>query len=76
MAVPALISGIDEFSDADPETVHARFEACKTSIDSSMAQLAAEQAKLDDTFAATLNLTKGLQEQVRRSTAKVVRDAS
>lgn len=74
MAVPALISGVDD--SPDPETVRARYEASKASIDSSLAQLAAEQVKMDKEFDKTLSLTRGLQEQVRKNTAKVARDAS
>ena len=74
VAVPVLISGVDDTP--DPETVHERYAACKTSIDSSLAQLAAEQVKLDDAFDKTLSLTRGLQEQARKNTAKVARDAS
>lgn len=53
-----------------------KYEACKTSIDAGLAQMAAEQAKMDEAFQATVHLTKGLQEKADKSTAKVIRDAS
>lgn len=73
--VPEALPLICAPDEADPTTVHARFEAHKTAMDSTMASVAAEQVKLDEEFYKTVQLTRQLQENAKK-TAKVVRHAS
>lgn len=79
-AAPAQTSTVDSFSSVEKAAaVSSQYEDCKTSIDTSLAQLAAEQAKLDDAFLTSVRLTRGLQEQSKRHSerlGKSVRDAS
>lgn len=76
MAVPSPISVVEDYPEADEDSVQLRYEQCKTSIDATLARVAAEQVKLDEAFEETVNLTKRLKEKANKTTAKLVRDAS
>ena len=61
--------------ETEPSTLHDRFAAHKTAMDSTLASVAAEQVKLDEEFYKTVQLTRHLQENAKK-TAKVIRHVS
>jgi hypothetical protein len=70
-----LTSGVDQ-SDDPPSQADVQYEACKTSIDATMARLAVEQAKLDKEYDKTVSLTQELQKKAKATTTKLIKEAS
>lgn len=67
---------VDDYPEADEGSVQLQYEQCKTSIDATLARVAAEQVKMDEAFEKTVTLAQRLKEKANKTTAKLIKDAS